>query len=74
MTLAGRLGVPVKRHFVALLAHAQCDTIRLKLLKLGAQVRVTVRNIWVSFSQSYPYAELFTLIYHRLRAPPGALT
>ena len=56
------------------LAHAQCDTIRLKLLKLGAQVRVTVRNIWVSFSQSYPYAELFTLIYHRLRAPPGALT
>ena len=56
------------------LAHAQCDTIRLKLLKLGAHVRVTVRNIWVSFSQSYPYAELFTLIYHRLRAPPAVLT
>ena len=34
-------------------------TIRLKLLKLGAQVKVTVRNVWVSFSQSYPYAALF---------------
>jgi len=27
------------------LAHAQCQTIRLKLLKIGAQIRVTVRNI-----------------------------
>ena len=27
------------------LANAQCDTIRLKLLKIGAQIRVTERNI-----------------------------
>ena len=52
------------------LAHAQCDTIRLKLLKLGAQVRVTVRNIWVSLSQSYPHAALFMQVHQRLRVPP----
>ena len=52
------------------LAKAQCDTIRLKLLKLAAHVKVTVRNVWVSFSQSYPYADLFTEVHYRLRAPP----
>ena len=52
------------------LAKAQCDTIRLKLLKLAAHVRVTVRNIWVSFSESYPYTQLFTTVHQRLRAPP----
>ena len=52
------------------LAQAQCGTIRLKLLKLGAQVKVTVRNVWVSFSQSYPYAALFAEVHQRLRAPP----
>ncbi|MCB1739996.1 MAG: transposase, partial [Gammaproteobacteria bacterium] len=35
-------------------AHAQCDTLRLRLLKLGARVRITVRNIWVSLSLSMP--------------------
>src|SRR5512142_3399699 len=29
------------------LAEAQCQTIRLKLLKIGALVRVTVRKVWV---------------------------
>src|SRR5947207_15672744 len=35
------------------LEKAQCGTIRLKLLKIGAHVRVTVRKVWVSFSGSY---------------------
>ena len=39
-------------------------------LKLAAHVKVTVRNVWVSFSQSYPYADLFTEVHYRLRAPP----
>lgn len=52
------------------LAKSQCDTIRLKLLKIGAQVRITVRKVWVSLSQSYPYSELFWRIYERLRAQP----
>jgi hypothetical protein len=41
------------------LAKAQCGTIRLKLLKIGAQIRVTVRKIWISLAGGYPHAELF---------------
>ena len=52
------------------LARAQCDTIRLKLLKIGAQVRVTVRKVWVSLASSSPYADLFAQAYHNLRAAP----
>src|SRR6266567_2051174 len=42
------------------LEKAQCGTIRLKLLKIGAQIRVTVRKAWrkawVSLSEGYPNA------------------
>ena len=41
------------------MAHARCDTIRLKLLKMGAQVRVTVRKVWVRWAESCPYQEIF---------------
>lgn len=30
------------------LANAQCDTIRLKLFKIGAQIRVSARKVWIS--------------------------
>ena len=36
------------------LAGAQVSTIRTKLLKIGAQIRVTVRKVWVSMASSYP--------------------
>jgi hypothetical protein len=49
------------------LAHARCDTIRLKLLKIGAVVRVTVRRVWVSLSGSYPYQPLFRQVLDNLR-------
>jgi hypothetical protein len=52
------------------LAHAQCQTIRLKLLKIGAQVRVTVRHIWVSLAGGYPYAETFAAVVVNLQALP----
>ena len=48
------------------LEKAQCGTIRLKLLKIGAQVRVTVRKVWVSLSESYPYQQLFRQVYENL--------
>ena len=41
------------------LARAQCQTIRLKLLKVGALVRVTVRRVWVHLASGCPYAEVF---------------
>ena len=52
------------------LAKAQCHTIRLKLLKIGAQVRVTVRKIWVSLASAPPYAAIFEQTYHNLLAAP----
>ncbi len=52
------------------LARAQCGSIRTKLLKIGAQVRISVRRIGVSFCESYPYPELFGAILDNLRSPP----
>ena len=49
------------------LARAQCGTIRLKLLKLGAQILVTVRKVWVSLAESYPYQRVFGQVYEHLR-------
>jgi hypothetical protein len=48
-------------------AKAQAHTIRLKLLKIGAQVRVSVRKVWVSLASSYPHQALFEMLYQRLR-------
>ena len=52
------------------LAQARCDTIRLKLLKIGAAVKVTVRHVWISMSSSYPRHELFKHVLGRLQAMP----
>ena len=55
------------------LERAQCNTIRLKLLKIGALVRITVRKVWISFSQSYPYRDQFLEVLANIRrAPPVA--
>jgi len=48
------------------LAKARCDTIRVKLLKIGAQIRVTVRKVWVSLAEGYPYQRLFEQAYRHL--------
>jgi len=53
------------------LAKAQCDTIRLKLFKIGAQIRVSVRKVWISFSESYPYLNLFQQVLARLQQIPA---
>jgi len=49
------------------MARAQCGTIRLKLLKIGARVRVTVRKIWIAMSESWPHREILLHAWHRLR-------
>lgn len=51
------------------LAEAQCQTIRLKLLKIGALVRVTVRRVWVHLASGCPYAGLF----RRVQAKPSGV-
>jgi hypothetical protein len=52
------------------LARAQCHTVRLKLLKIGTLVRITVRKIWISWSAGYPYAELFGQVWRQLQQAP----
>jgi hypothetical protein len=52
------------------LAQAQMATIRLKLLKVGALLRLTVRKVWVSLAGGYPYAELFARVYAALQTLP----
>jgi hypothetical protein len=54
----------------AALARAQCDTLRLKLLKVGVQVRLSVRKVWLAFAEGYPYAGLFYEALTRLQAIP----
>ncbi len=54
------------------MAKAQCDTIRLKLLKIGARIRVTVRKVWISMASGHPAKEMFGTIYGNLaRLKPG---
>lgn len=52
------------------MANAQCDTIRLKLFKIGAQIRLSVRRVLIAFSESYPLAELFRQILYKLQRIP----
>ena len=49
------------------LAKAQCHTIRLKLLKIGAQIRITVRKVWIALAEGYPYARLFAQVHKNLQ-------
>jgi hypothetical protein len=52
------------------LSTAQCDTIRLKLFKIGALIRFSVRRIRIAFSESYPYSKLFRQVVENLRKIP----
>ena len=49
------------------LAQAQVSTIRTKLLKIGAHIRVTVRKVWVSMASSYPWQDLYRHVWANLR-------
>src|ERR1700760_1119598 len=49
------------------LAHAQVGTIRLRLLKVGAQNQITVRKLWVEMSSSFPLQNLFSQTLQQLR-------
>jgi hypothetical protein len=49
------------------LAQAQVSTIRIKLLKIGAQIRVSVRKVWVSMASSYPWQGMFQQVWSNLR-------
>ena len=48
-------------------AQAQVPTIRLRLLKIAAEVRLSARRIWVSFSHAYPWKNIFAVAWVALR-------
>src|SRR5215211_2312210 len=55
------------------LAHTQfavatCGTIRLKLLKIGALVRTSVRRVTVAMASAFPHQSEFALAHARLAA------
>jgi len=52
------------------LARAQCGTIRLKLFKLGARVRVSVRRVLLSLARGCPYQDVFAAAWRNLRHLP----
>ena len=62
-----RSGLKGTRHHMA-----QCGTIRVKLLKVGALIRHSARRVLLSFAEGYPYAELFRHVLRRLQAIPLA--
>ena len=53
------------------MANAYCGTIRTRLLKIGARVRVSVRRVWISLASAHPAEPIFAHAYSRLlRAGP----
>jgi hypothetical protein len=54
------------------MARARCDTLRLKLLKIGAHVKISARRVVLSLASSHPGRDLFAHAYGRLRAGPAS--
>ena len=57
-----RIGLPHTQF-----AEATCGTIRLKLLKIGALVRVSVRRIKFAMASGCPWQREWALVHARLR-------
>lgn len=53
------------------LAHACCGTIRLRLLKIGAVIKVSLRRVCISLSSGFPLAKLFGQLCARLAMLPA---
>ena len=56
---------------------APIETIRSRLLKIGARVRATARRVWVHLATGFPHREVLTVVLRRiqsLRPPPATRT
>jgi hypothetical protein len=49
------------------LAQAQCNTIRVKLLKIGATIQVSVRRVVLALSEAFPFQTIFQRAWENLR-------
>jgi hypothetical protein len=52
------------------MAQAQVPTIRTRLLKIGARVRVSARRVYLSMAAGYPWKDLFAQVLANLHAAP----
>lgn len=48
-------------------ARAQATTIRLRLLKIAARIRITTRKVWISLASSFPLQRIFAHAWGQLR-------
>jgi hypothetical protein len=48
-------------------ARLQCESIRVKLLKIGAHVRVSMRRVYISLASGYPYQGIFLKILENIK-------
>ena len=48
-------------------AEAQIDTIRLKLFKIGALLRISARRVWLELSSAYPWKHVYATAFDALR-------
>ena len=48
------------------LADATCGTIRLKLLKIGALVKISVRRVLFSMASAFPYVDAYATAWAAL--------
>jgi hypothetical protein len=55
-------------------AQAQCDTIRVKLLKIGATIQVSVRRVALALSEAFPFQRIFHQAWENLRQLGSMLT
>lgn len=53
------------------LATATAGSLRVHLLKIGAQITVSVRRIYVRLSSAFALADVFAEVHRRLRAAPA---
>jgi hypothetical protein len=66
--LAYELIVELRRYLKGTeLENAQGETVRSKLLKIGARVRISTRRVWISFSSAFPMHRVFALVLARIR-------
>ena len=51
---------------------ASIETIRTRLLKVGARIRGTVRRIWVHIAGAFPLRAVLAVVLERIQAMPNA--
>ena len=56
------------------LEHASVQTIRSRLIKIGARVVMSVRRVWVHLCSAFPLREVLVRAWRAIRALPAAVT